>query len=198
MNARHPRRRGLVARLVDAIEEGVIALLLAAALVATLYRLVIAGPSAGPAGGFDPGSYLFAALVLLGMSYGVRVNAHLGVDAFVKLFGPGPRRLFGLLAVLAGLTYGALLLTGAWEQAAGQYRQGGGSGPIPRGLLLAILPAGFALLVGRLIQAGVRIWRRQQEGLLHADEAADALRRHLDSLAQAADGPARGGRKRGS
>ena len=48
--------------------------------------------------------YLFAWLVLFGMSYGVKVHAHLGVDAFVRLFGDGTRRVLGLGAV--GVVHG--------------------------------------------------------------------------------------------
>jgi hypothetical protein len=49
---------------------------------------------------------------------------------------------------------------------------------------MAILPIGVALLMLRLAQVGMRIWTRQQEGLLLGDETADAFKEHLDDLAE--------------
>lgn len=177
-------KRSLVAAGLHALEEILIGLLLAVMTATTLYQLAMAR--------FDDtlGPYLLAWLVLLGMSYAVRVNAHLGVDAFVKLFGPGPRRLMGLLAVAAGLAYGVLLLIGAWDHVVGLYRQGVEADGVPQWQLVAILPAGFALLLLRLVQAGAQIWTRQRDGLLHGDEAAAALSRHLASLATSPELPA--------
>ncbi len=174
---------------LHALEEILVGLLLAVMTATTLYQLAMARLDEAP-GRTDLGPYLLAWLVLLGMSYAVRVHAHLGVDAFVKLFGPGPRRLMGLLAVGAGLAYGVLLLIGAWDHVAGLYRQGTEADGVPQWQLVAILPAGFALLLLRLVQAGVRIWTRQRDGLLHGDEAAAALSHHLASLAASPDPPA--------
>lgn len=174
---------------IHALEEILISLLLAAMTAVTLYRLVMEALSAtAPAANLGP--YLLTALVLLGMSYAVKVKAHLGVDAFVKLFGPGSRRLMGLLAAGAGLAYGILLLAGAWDHVAGLYRLRGAADGGPPWQLAVILPAGFALLVLRLVQAGVRIWTRRQEGLLQGDEAAAALNHHLASLPVSPDPPA--------
>ena len=137
------------------------------------------------------------------MSCGVKVSAHLGVDAFVRLFGPGPRRIFGLLAVAAGLIYGGILLAGSWQYVSKLYIIGIESEdlPIPQWMPMAILPIGVALLLFRLAQVGVRIWTRQQEGLLLGDEAADALKEHLDDLAEGTavvGGPQRGSAPRGA
>jgi len=187
--AERSRFGGLLAAGSRALEEILIGLLLAAMAAAALYRLAMDRLD-DATGGTELGPYLLAWLVLLGMSYAVRVNAHLGVDAFVKLFGPGPRRLMGLLAAGAGLAYGALLLAGAWDHVAGLYRQGSEVDGVPQWQLVAILPAGFALLLFRLVQAGVRIWTRRQEGLLPGDEAAAALNHHLASLAASPDPPA--------
>jgi C4-dicarboxylate transporter DctQ subunit len=189
MAVRRSRFGVLVATGIHALEEILISLLLAAMLAATLYRLVMEALSgAAPAAGLGP--HLLAALVLLGMSYAVKVKAHLGVDAFVRLFGPGPRRLLGLLAAGAGLAYGGLLLAGAWDHVAGLYRLHGAADGDASWQLAAILPTGFALLVFRLVQVVVRIWTRQQEGLLQGDEAAAALNHHLASLSASPDPPA--------
>jgi C4-dicarboxylate transporter DctQ subunit len=181
MKAKRSGRGGLVGAGFRALEEALIGLLLVALTATALYRLVMS--LLGAPARADPGAWLLTGMVLLGMSYAVRVNAHLGVDAFVKLFGPGPRRVFGLLAVSAGLAYASLLLIGAWDHVAGLYRLGSEAG-MPPWQQMAILPAGFVLLLWRLVQAGARIWARQQEDLLHGDAAADALNHHLASLAE--------------
>jgi C4-dicarboxylate transporter, DctQ subunit len=127
--------------------------------------------------------YLFAWLVLFGMSYGVKVHAHLGVDALVKLFPSRIQRTFGLLAVAAGLIYGTILLIGSWQYVGKLFQIGIESEdlPIPQWVPMAILPIGVALLMFRLTQIGVRIWRGEQQTLL-ADEAQHTIE---DLLGQA-------------
>ena len=107
--------------------------------------------------------YLFAWLVLFGMSYGVKVHAHLGIDAFVKLFSSRAQRVFGLLAVAAGLIYGAILLIGSWQYVWKLFQIGIESEdlPIPQWVPMAILPIGLALLLFRLARGrGADLARR--------------------------------------
>ncbi len=58
---------------------------------------------------------LFAWFVLLGISYCVKINAHLGVDLIVNRVSPSRRRLLGLAAAAVCLAYALLLLKGAWD-----------------------------------------------------------------------------------
>jgi C4-dicarboxylate transporter, DctQ subunit len=181
------RRSSSLGRLVNALEEGIIALLFAAMTIVTFSQVVARYVfNTGAVWALELTTYLFAWLVLFGMSYGVKVGAHLGVDAFVRLFGPGPRRILGLLAVAAGLIYGGILLIGSWDYVSKLYMIGIESEdlPIPQWLPMAILPIGVALLMLRLAQVGMRVWTRQQEGLLLGDETADAFKEHLDDLAE--------------
>lgn len=176
-------RNQTLGRFVNAIEEGVIALLFAAMTIVTFVQVVLRyGFNTGFVWALELTTYLFAWLVLFGMSYGVKVGAHLGVDAFVKLFAAPTRRIFGLLAVAAGLTYGAILLLGSWEYVSKLYRIGIESEdlPIPQWVPMAILPVGVTLLLIRLGQAAWRIWQGQQEGLLLSDEASHAIEEHLE------------------
>jgi C4-dicarboxylate transporter DctQ subunit len=190
-------------RVVNTLEEGIIALLFAAMTIVTFAQVVARYVfNSGMVWALELTTYLFAWLVLFGMSYGVKVSAHLGVDAFVRLFGPGPRRIFGLLAVAAGLIYGAILLIGSWEYVGKLYKIGIESEdlPIPQWVPMAILPIGVGLLMLRLGQVGLRIWTGQSDGLLLGDEAADAMKEHLDDLAEGAavvGGPQQGPTPRG-
>jgi C4-dicarboxylate transporter, DctQ subunit len=166
-----------IGRIVNALEEGAIALLFAAMTMVTFSQVVARYVfNTGVVWALELTVYLFAWLVLFGMSYGVKVHAHLGVDAFVKLFSSRAQRVFGLLAVAAGLIYAAILLIGSWQYVWKLFRIGIESEdlPIPQWVPMAILPIGVALLMFRLGQAGVRIWQGRQTTLL-ADEAQHTI-----------------------
>ena len=184
----------LFGRIVNALEEGIIALLFAAMTLVTFAQVVARYVfNSGMVWALELTQYLFAWLVLFGMSYGVKVHAHLGVDAFVRLFPARPRRIMGLAAVAAGLIYAIILFIGSWQYVAKLHKIGIRSEdlPVPQWLPMIILPIGVALLFLRLAQVGWRIWTRQQTGLLLGDEAADSMRQHLDSIAETAPDPGR-------
>jgi C4-dicarboxylate transporter DctQ subunit len=182
-----PNGARLLGRVVNALEEGVIALLFAAMTLVTFSQVVARYVfNSGVVWALELTQYLFAWLVLFGMSYGVKVHAHLGVDAFVRLFREGPRRIMGLMAVAAGLVYAIILFVGSWQYVGKLYKIGIASEdlPIPQWVPMVILPIGVGLLFLRLAQVGWRIWTRQQSGLLLGDEAANSLRQHLDSMVE--------------
>jgi C4-dicarboxylate transporter, DctQ subunit len=177
----------LLGRAVNALEEGIIALLFAAMTLVTFSQVVARYVfNSGMVWALELTQYLFAWLVLFGMSYGVKVHAHLGVDAFVRLFAEGTRRIMGLAAVAAGLIYAVILFIGSWQYVAKLHKIGIASEdlPIPQWVPMVILPIGVALLFLRLTQVGWQIWTRRQSGLLLGDEAADSLRQHLDSMTE--------------
>ncbi|MEZ5780008.1 MAG: TRAP transporter small permease [Paracoccaceae bacterium] len=78
--------------------------------------------------GLELTSALFAWLVLFGMSYAVKVTAHLGVDAIINLLPHRGRRMLALIAAACCLAYGFLLMKGAWDYWApfGGFEQTGG------------------------------------------------------------------------
>lgn len=165
-------------RIVNELEEGVIALLFAAMTLVTFTQVVLRYVfNSGFVWALELTVYLFAWLVLFGMSYGVKVGAHIGVDAFVRLFPDKVQRVFGLIVVVAGLVYGTILLTGSWNYVSKLYMIGIESEdlPIPQWLPMAILPIGLALLMFRIAQAGYRILTGRQEGLMIGDEARHTI-----------------------
>ena len=179
-------------RLVNELEEGIIALLFAAMTLVTFSQVVARYVfNTGAVWALELTVYLFAWLVLFGMSYGVKVHAHLGVDAFVKLFPGRVQRIFGLLTVAAALIYGTILLIGSWQYVWKLFRIGIESEdlPIPQWVPMAILPIGVALLMFRFAQVGVRIWRGEQQTLL-ADEAQHTIDDLLGQSAKEAAMPA--------
>jgi len=184
-------RRSPVGRAVNALEEGVIALLFAAMTLVTFSQVVARYVfNTGVVWALELTVYLFAWLVLFGMSYGVKVHAHLGVDAFVKLFPSRTQRIFALLAVAAALVYGAILLIGSWQYVWKLFRIGieAEDLPIPQWVPMAILPIGVALLMFRVGQAGLGIWRGEERSLV-ADEARHTIEDFLSQVDQAPGSP---------
>jgi len=59
--------------------------------------------------------FLFAWLVLIGCSYGVKKSFHIGVDVVVNAVPSGLKRILTLIACVACLAFATLLFIGAWN-----------------------------------------------------------------------------------
>ena len=102
-------------KIIDAFEEGVIATILAVMTLVTFWQVVMRyGFNSGWGGALQFTRVLFAWLILFGMSYGLKIGSHLGVDAFIRLFPKPVFRAFGLLGALVTLLYAALLFDADW------------------------------------------------------------------------------------
>lgn len=103
-------------RIVNELEETAIAIILGLMTLITFINVVLRyGFNTGIIWGLEAVTFLFAWLVLFGMSYAVKVTAHLGVDAVVNLFSLRKRRVLALVAAVICVVYGALLMKGAWD-----------------------------------------------------------------------------------
>ena len=144
--------------------------------------------------------FLFAWLVLLGTSYGVKKSLHLGVDIVVVRLPLASRRILGLLAVLACLAFSVLMLVGSWDywypfvtkqaflevndipmpvflQFLSDWMNDGEKyEKIPRFIPYAILPLSMFLLTLRFVQAGLRIARGEIETVIASHEVDDGSR----------------------
>lgn len=100
-------------------------------------------------------TYTFAWLVLLGMSYGVRTQAHIAVDIVTSRLGTRAARNLAAVALVCALGYCALMLYGSGVFVYRLYGLGNYARdiPLPRWLLASIMPFAFALLAVRLVQA---------------------------------------------
>jgi len=100
----------------DTVEETIIALLLGLMTMITFANVVARYVyNSNILWALEATVFLFAWLVLLGASYGVKQNAHLGVDLVVELVSPPVRRILGLIAVSICLIFTLLMLKGAWD-----------------------------------------------------------------------------------
>ncbi|WP_319823586.1 TRAP transporter small permease [Thalassovita sp.] len=112
----HYHPKSALGRMVNEIEETAIALLLGLMTIITFINVVLRyGFNTGLIWGLEAVTFLFAWLVLFGVSYAVKTTAHLGVDAVINLFSPSVRRVIALLAAALCLFYAALLMKGAWD-----------------------------------------------------------------------------------
>lgn len=112
----HYRAETPLGRFVSGIEETAIAVILGLMTIITFINVVLRyGFNTGLIWGLEAVTFLFAWLVLFGMSYAVKVTAHLGVDAVINLFSPGPRRALAVIAGLVCVVYAALIFKGAWD-----------------------------------------------------------------------------------
>jgi C4-dicarboxylate transporter DctQ subunit len=123
----------------------------------------------------------FAWLMFFGMSYGVRVGSHIGVDALVKLFKTPVQRLISFIGLSACLLYAGLFLYGSLSGVVLAYKLGTAATDLEQMHILAwhisvIVPIGFILVIIRYLEIGYRLITHQQVGLGLADEATDALK----------------------
>ncbi len=108
--------RGPIGRIVHEFEETAIALILGLMTIITFINVVLRyGFNTGIIWGLEVVTFLFAWLVLFGVSYAVKVTAHLGVDAVINLFDKGPRKVLAVLVGLICIIYSVFLLKGAWD-----------------------------------------------------------------------------------
>lgn len=103
-------------RVVNEIEETGIALILGLMTILTFINVVLRYVfNTGIIWGLEAVTFLFAWLVLFGVSYAVKVTAHLGVDAVINLFSPPVRRVLALIAGAICIVYATLVMKGAWD-----------------------------------------------------------------------------------
>jgi C4-dicarboxylate transporter DctQ subunit len=100
-------------KFLKRLDEWIIALLLAAMTLMTFVQVVLRYVfDSGFTWALQLNTVMFAFMIFIGISYGVRVGAHIGVDAVVKMLPPKPRRITSILAVLLCLLYAGLVIYG--------------------------------------------------------------------------------------
>lgn len=188
----------MLSRFVNRLEEGLIAFFLGVMVIITFSQVVARYVfNTGAVWALELTTYVFAWLVLIGVSYGVKSSAHLGVDAFVRIFPARTQRLIILLGALLCCVYAGIMLYGSWDYWSKIYRFGIDTedlyvpriilealgGPdyehepvgIDRWVPYAALPIGMALLLFRFVQAAVQIATGRRANLIASHEAEEAV-----------------------
>ena len=195
-----PSSTSRLGRAVNEIEETFIAILLGLMTVVTFANVIARYIfNANLLWALETTVYLFAWLVLIGVSYIVKVGGHLGVDAVVNLLGDGTRRVVTLLAAAISIVYAGLLLYGAWEYWApfagrnAWYEVNDIMMPdwlrfiepmmneneayikLPRFIPYFALPLGMALLLFRLLEVTWKVWTGRMKLLIASHEAEELV-----------------------
>jgi C4-dicarboxylate transporter DctQ subunit len=146
------RFRAAADRLEEAFMIGALAAMTLLTFVQVVLRYVF---GTGFVWSLEVTTYLFAWLVLIGMSYGVRMQAHIAVDILTSRLPPRAARGVALVTLALGLVYCALMLYGGVLFVERLMSLGNAARDIPvqRWVLTAVMPLGFVLLAIRLLQA---------------------------------------------
>ena len=181
---------------MDVIEETVIAVLLGLMTLITFANVVARYVfNSNILWALEITVFLFAWLVLLGVSYCVKHTLHIGVDVVVRTLPEGPQRLLSLAAVAACLLFSLLMLKGAWDYwspfigkrafletndapmpdflqfLADWLNEGERYEKLPRFIPYFALPLGMALLTWRFAEAAWRIVVGRQDLVIAGHEA---------------------------
>jgi len=115
---------------MDGLEESLIAAILGMMTMITFINVVLRytantgfgtyvreswGINGGLIWGLEATSILFSWLVLLGVSYCIKITAHLGVDSVINLFNMSTRRKLALFATAISIIYALLLLKAGYD-----------------------------------------------------------------------------------
>ena len=186
--------------LIDNIEETFIAITLGLMTIITFANVIARYVfNANILWGLEATVFLFAWLVLIGASYGVKQTFHIGVDVVLVMVPTPVRKILTLIACGACLLFAALLLKGAWDYwspfigkrafyetddlpvpffltwISDVFNEGEAYEKLPRFIPYAALPIGMALLLYRFIQATWYVITDQQVGLIASHEAEELM-----------------------
>ena len=187
-------------RLIDGIEETSIAICLGLMTLVTFANVVARYIfEANILWALELTVFLFAWLVLMGMSYGVKKHFHIGVDVVINAVPSGAKRVMALIAVAACLVFSILLLIGAWNYwypfatdrawletddipmpeflqfLADSMNEGERYEKLPRWIPYLALPLGVALLTLRFLQLAWKVVTGEVDQIIASHEAEELL-----------------------
>lgn len=193
-----------ISAIIDNIEETFIALMLGLMTMITFANVIARYVfNVNILWALEATVFLFAWMVLIGVSYGVKKNFHLGVDVVVNALPSPLKKIFSLIAVSACLLFCIMILKGSFDYwlpfigptafletndvpmpaflqfLADWLNDGERYEKIPKFIPYFALPFGMSLLTFRFIQAAWRILIGQQDMVIASHEAEDLLEETL-------------------
>ncbi|KAB0316436.1 TRAP transporter small permease [Vibrio diabolicus] len=199
-------------RFTDAIEETLIAFFLGAMTLLTfanvIFRYVF---NDNILWALELTVFMFAWMVLVGASYGVKKHFHIGVDVIINIVPEGKRKALALFAAICCLAFSILLLIGSWNYwypfatdrawyetddipmpemlqfMADWLNEGERYEKLPRFIPYFALPLGMALLTLRFAQATWQIATGKLDRLIAGHEAEEELEALQEEMSDAGD-----------
>ena len=189
-----------VGRVTDSIEEFLIAFFLGAMTLLTFANVVFRYAfNDNILWALELTVFMFAWMVLVGASYGVKKHFHIGVDVIINLAPEKLRKLYALIAVTSCLVFSILLLIGSWNYwypfatdrawyetddipmpemlqfLADWLNEGERYEKLPRFIPYMALPIGMALLTFRFIQIAYQVVTGKLDRMIAGHEAEEEL-----------------------
>jgi len=149
--------------------------------------------------------FLFAWLVLMGASYGVKKHVHIGVDVVINMLPPHGKRIMAGIALIACLAFSIMLLIGSWNYwlpfaterswletddipipdflqfLSVWLNEGEHYEKLPRMIPYLALPLGMALLTFRFVQLGWKIVRGELDMIITSHETQEITQLAVDT-----------------
>lgn len=201
-----------IGKVTDAIEETLIAFFLGAMTLLTfanvIFRYVF---NDNILWALELTVFMFAWMVLVGASYGVKKQFHIGVDVVINLAPEQLRKVYAIIAAACCLAFSILLLIGSWnywypfatERAwyetddipmpemlqflADWLNEGERYEKLPRFIPYMALPIGMALMTFRFAQMTLQIFSGKLDRLIAGHEAEEELEALKEDLKEAGD-----------
>ena len=189
-----------VGRVTDLIEESLIAFFLGAMTLLTFANVVFRYAfNDNILWALELTVFMFAWMVLVGASYGVKKHFHIGVDVIINLAPEKLRKVYALIAVTSCLAFSVLLLIGSWNYwypfatdrawyetddipmpemlqfMADWLNEGERYEKLPRFIPYMALPIGMALLTFRFIQIAYQVVTGKLDRMIAGHEAEEEL-----------------------
>jgi C4-dicarboxylate transporter DctQ subunit len=199
-NLEKPTRLQKIGKVTDAIEETLIAFFLGAMTLLTFANVIFRYAFNGNIlWALELTVFMFAWMVLVGASYGVKKHFHIGVDVIINMAPEKLRKAYALIAVAGCLTFSILLLIGSWnywypfvtERAwyetddipmpemlqflSDWLNEGERYEKLPRFIPYMALPIGMALLTFRFIQIAYQVLVGDIDRMIAGHEAEEEL-----------------------
>jgi len=104
----------MLRKAFERLEEALLILLLTAMTLLSVWQVVLRYVfNSGLLWALEATTTMFGWLVLIGISYGIRTHAHIGIDLLARSLKPPARRVLGLLVILLALIYAGIMLYGS-------------------------------------------------------------------------------------
>jgi len=168
----------MLTKLINKTEEGILCIMLVGMTLLVFVEVILRfGFNTGLLWAEEVTLYISAWFVLFGASYGIKVGAHIAVEAFVKLLPDNIRRLVASVAIILSVIYCGLFLYGSWIYLTKMKMIGIEMEdlPIPKWIAMSILFIGFVFLGIRLLQLLWDVITGKQLGFHVIDEAEETL-----------------------
>jgi C4-dicarboxylate transporter DctQ subunit len=194
-----------VGKITDYMEETLIALFLGLMTLLTfanvVFRYVL---NSNILWALELTVFMFAWMVLVGASFGVKKHFHIGVDVVINLAPEGLRKTFALIAVSCCLFFSISLLIGSWNYwlpfitdrawyetedipmpdilqfLSTWFNEGERYERLPRFIPYFALPLGMAMMTFRFMQLAWQIATGKIDRMIASHEAEEELEEFLE------------------